>query len=460
MKKAIKCTCFVLIFIAVLTYVSSVISFKGEGSAYTMTQFYRQDEDSIDVLVLGSSHAYVDINPAVLWKEYGIAAYDMGGSIQPMWSSYHYLVEALKTQHPRLIILEGYCLFPRDMYERLVIIANNYGLKWSHNRLDALKASTQTWEYMDYLLTFNQTHNRYNDLSEEDFRSGKGDPLSGSWKGYVNTTSIASFDRPDVTDITESTDLDPKIETYYRKILALAQKSNIPIAVVISPYANITDESQAVYNRGAEIADEYGVNFYNFNLDYDICNLDFSTDCAEDGSHLNYLGATKYTKALGDILIQDYPDQYVDRRGDDRYASWDLNSTYYDRTIYNLQISRAENIPAAISLASDDNYTILLSISQENEDSAALCAALSENGIELGATTGAWLINGSSQTAENLRDFPWHSEPVKYDDLLVTHTGTDYQFILDGTDYNAVESGTNLLIYDKMTASVVTTIGF
>ncbi len=75
-----------------------------------MDAFRNLEEDSLDILVLGSSHAYVDINPAVLWSEYGIAAYDLCGSNQPMWNTYYYLKEALKTQTPKVVVLEAYCV--------------------------------------------------------------------------------------------------------------------------------------------------------------------------------------------------------------------------------------------------------------------------------------------------------------------------------------------------------------
>lgn len=455
MKRAIQCTCFALILIVILTYVSSVLSFKGGDSTYCMTKFYDQDEDTVDVLVLGSSHAFMDINPAILWEEFGIASYDLCGSIQPMWSSYHYLVEALKTQHPRLIVLEGLCLYPRDMYEQFVIVSNNYGLKWSRNRIEALRNSTVSREFADYLIEFNQSHGRYSDLSEADFRTDQGNPLYANWKGFTYTTFVAEFDRPDLSNITEGMELDTRIETYYRKILELARDKGIPLAVVISPYVIVTEESQQTYNRAAEIAAEYGVSFYNFNLDYDRCDLDFDTDFAEDGSHLNYLGAAKYTRALGETLIQDYPDSYIDRRGDGHYASWARNSEYYERMIWNLQFGQADSIPAAVALAKDEDYIVILAISEENEESEALCSSLQDIGVALDAHSGVWTWTGGSTSPERVTGFPMHIEMVEYDDLLITSDGGEYRLLLDGNDYTKAPGGTSLIIYDQKTASVV-----
>lgn len=438
-----------------MTYVSSVLSFKEDGNTYNMTKFYEQDEDTVDVLILGSSHAFMDINPAVLWEEYGIAAYDLGNGNQQPWNSYYQLVEALKTQHPRLIILEAYYLFKHIDVDEYIVVSGNYGLKWSRNRIESIKASAPEGQFWSYLLTYNHIHGRYTDLTEADFRSNRGNPLYEDWKGYRNLTYTVAFDRPDVTGVTESTDLDNKSETYYRKILELAQESNIPIAVIASPYAGITDWEQAYFNRIAEIAAEYDVHFYNFNLDYDSYDLDFATDIP-DSAHLNYLGAAKYSKYLGEILVRDYPEQYVDRRGDARYVSWERNANYYERSVYDLQIAQQKDIADAIAMANDENYTILLSMSGASDE---LTDSLGEMGINLDAQNGVWIIAGDTKASNRVGEFPYHIEPVKYDDILITNDGNTYHFLLDGDDYTTQEGGVNLLIYDQTTASVVTTLG-
>ena len=40
-----------------------------------MEIFYEQEKNSIDVIFYGSSHVYSDINPAVLWREAGVASF-------------------------------------------------------------------------------------------------------------------------------------------------------------------------------------------------------------------------------------------------------------------------------------------------------------------------------------------------------------------------------------------------
>ena len=75
MKNVGKAVCFLGLLLLMLMGCSQILQFKYMDGLYHMKAFYELEEDSLDVLVLGSSHAYEDINPAVLWKEQGIAAY-------------------------------------------------------------------------------------------------------------------------------------------------------------------------------------------------------------------------------------------------------------------------------------------------------------------------------------------------------------------------------------------------
>ena len=51
---------------------------NGEGILYTMKGFYDLDDDTIDVMFLGSSSVYRTISPMILWEDYGITSYDYG----------------------------------------------------------------------------------------------------------------------------------------------------------------------------------------------------------------------------------------------------------------------------------------------------------------------------------------------------------------------------------------------
>ena len=141
-KTAVKFIAGALILCVLLWQANRVLAVKYDDGIYSVAKFYELEDNSVDVLILGSSHAYMSFNTGVLWREQGISSYLLTASAQPLWNSYYYLKEALKTQTPKLIVLEGYRLLEEEEYQSAgFVIKSTYGLKWSRNRIDAIKAS-------------------------------------------------------------------------------------------------------------------------------------------------------------------------------------------------------------------------------------------------------------------------------------------------------------------------------
>ena len=106
LKRALCLILALLIALGGLWYVDRVLRLKRVDGILTMQNFYAQRENTVDVLLIGNSHSGTNVDTATLWREQGIASYNLWGGVQPLWNSYHFLVEALKYQTPKLVILE------------------------------------------------------------------------------------------------------------------------------------------------------------------------------------------------------------------------------------------------------------------------------------------------------------------------------------------------------------------
>ncbi len=328
-RSAIRITCFLCILCLVLLSVCHLLKPKNDDGIYDMELFYELPEDSVEVLVLGSSHAYCGFNTGVLWREQGIPAYILAGSQQPMWNSYHCLIEALKYQKPSLVVLEGYMTYIDTPYrDDSMVIRNTYGMRWSRNKIEAIKASAPKERWIDFLLAYTQYHTRYNDLTSADILPYRGDVMYENWKGTTLKFNTEEKETPQVADVTERDPLEPRTEEYYRKIIELCRDENVPLLIVLTPYAT-TPEKQMRFNTAADIAAEYGVPFIDYNLLYEECGMDFATDMADDG-HLNALGAAKFTSVFGQYLAENYA--IPDHRDDEKYETWEKDAEYiYER---------------------------------------------------------------------------------------------------------------------------------
>ena len=98
-----------LLFLAVSIYlITTVLRFKSPHGIDQKDGLYWQPEDSIDLVLLGSSHIHCGGNTVVLWEHYGIPAYDYSSAEQPLWMTYYYLQEFLKYQDPEIVFLDLY----------------------------------------------------------------------------------------------------------------------------------------------------------------------------------------------------------------------------------------------------------------------------------------------------------------------------------------------------------------
>ena len=464
-KTVIRISCFLILLATVLNITNHIFKVKYGDGIYGCTKFYELKDNTVDVLFLGSSHAFEDFNTGVLWSDYGMAAYILAGSDQPLWNTYYYLKEALKTQKPELIVLEGYLTtYQQEYIKDSKIIKNNFGLKWSGDKIDSIKVSAPEERWGEFLLEYVQYHNRYTELSSEDFLPDQGKALYHDWKGFGCNMNTSELENRDVSYVTERMPLYQKTETYYRKIIELAQKNNIPITVIISPYAEITEEEQKLYHTAEGIAAEYGVDFKNYNLCYQEAELDFTTDAA-DGAHLNYKGNQKFSRVVGEYLKNKY--DISDRRGDSRYLSWENNAEFIKEQINNQILTETSDMGSFLSQADNGNYSYIISIDGRchsgMEDVKAIIDAFhisgdSHQGIWYTDMDGEIWYSGREEAEKYIKPDGhdicmrrvWREDTADYANTL----------IVDNVEYKKVTNGVNITIYSDVTQTIVDSVGF
>ena len=467
MKKTfIRITIFLLLLFLVLHYANSIFAFKYGDGIYSLKKFYDLEDNTVDVLVLGSSHAFEDVNTGILWEEHGIASFILAGSMQPTWNTYYYLEEALKTQTPKLIILEAFMTtYDSEYSDDSRIIKNTYGLKWSEDKIEAIKVSSPKDRWFEFLFSYAQYHTRYSSLSKEDFFKNQGTPLFENWKGFGSNMATAELDTPNVNAVTERKDMSEKTEMYYRKIIELTLKKDIPLLIVVSPYAGITETEQSVYNTASDISAEYGIDFINYNLLIDEIEIDFSHDVADVG-HLNYRGNQKYTHALGEYIVNNY--NIPDRRNNKKYKTWEFDSQYIFAQIKNQQLLESTDISTIIECMNSQEYLLFVSVDGNCNTAAPDMAVFFDTlGIPRDKGSEIWYINnkngilytsGAEPSRETFR-LNYHDVGLSriFDESLQKYVNS---VVIDKVQYQKVVNGVNITIYNPITQSVVDSFGF
>ena len=231
----------------ILFMLSKILVLKSEDGINQFDAFYKQPENSIDVLFVGSSKVYCDIATGVLWENHGIASFDLGGAEAPAWVSYYQLKEALKTQRPKVICYEASvaAMYPSILCQSDEWASDNsYGMKWNSNRTEQLRANSETEEsYRTRLNPFNVMHGRYNDLNENDFTNIRN---TARYKGFDPRSKIVEMETPDISGVTDTEPVSEKAEEYIRKIIQLAKSEDIPIILFASPCDAVEEEQQII----------------------------------------------------------------------------------------------------------------------------------------------------------------------------------------------------------------------
>lgn len=366
---------------AILVVTTNVLILKSEDGLSQIESMYKQKDDTVDVIFLGSSQAYCNINTGVLWDEYGMSAFDLGGAEAPTWNSYYYLKEALKTQNPKIVALEvsTMALQPFEYQYYAWIEDNHYGMKWNENRIDSLKISTPEDEFLDYLFPLGAMHGRYNNLSKNDFVDENN---TINYKGFDPRETIVPTEVPDISGVTELGEVPEKHLNYYYKIIELCKEENIPLVIIKAPYA-VSEDEQKVYNLIFDIAEQNGVPYIDFNKCYAEMGLDFETDMA-DSSHVNMSGNYKYSKYLGQRIKEMV--SLEDHRGDARYASWEADAMAHRTERENANLRNAKSNAEFVRLLNNPDFLAVITLSpstsvSEGKIDEDVILALEEMGV-------------------------------------------------------------------------------
>ena len=318
----IRLPIFVVITAAVLMYAIYVLTPKYDYGVCSIMNLYRQPKDTIDVLALGTSQTYGGLNTNIFWEEYGIASYNLATAEMAYWVGYFYLVEALKTQHPKLVLLDTKAsTYPDDTNRHGRIILGTYGILSPKERIAAIKECTGGENVLSYVLAFPEIHGYWSDTTLESFilpptNAGRG----VTWKGYIEQDETEKHERPSFVWTATKMAVNEHEMEYFRKILELCEQEGIPVMLVSYPYPDYANDHMYV-NGLYKVAEEYGVSGINYN-DPDLrFGLRYSSHFA-DWQHLNLKGSANFSRKLAEDILANY--DIPDRRGDEAYASYDI----------------------------------------------------------------------------------------------------------------------------------------
>lgn len=298
-----------------------------------MDQYKRLERDCVDLLCVGSSHAYTSCNTEVLWNRFGIPAFCISGPSQPVSNSYYYIKWALKTQKPKVVLLEASCMTtPYSDYE----YGNVVNIAWmpqSLQRQVVLRETIDENNQKNLQWNIVYFHNHWKSLTNSDYQYLFHNKRPNT-KGFNPWWDYNRYeDQITHWDPTKKAQPNPDSIKYVDQIISLCQDNGIQLVVYVSSH-NLSEDTYQQLNWYKEYLSEQGIAFIDgVSLSEDL-GIDPETDNCN--SHIAYGGSVKLSNYIGEWLISN--GYLVDRRGNEKYSLWESNAHYFENTreIYSL----------------------------------------------------------------------------------------------------------------------------
>lgn len=295
-----------------------------------IAEMYREKVD-YDVLFLGSSTVYSSVSPVSLYENFGITSYVGASSSQTPWQSYCVLKEALKINKPSLVAVDiGFMMVEDDYSEESSNRKLFDGMRPGLNKYRGIKDSITDVESMiSYALPVLRFHDRYKDLSFDDFKYAFYKP-GITYNGYIMNVNYSQEELGPYFSMAEAEDRPfyDRNRYYLQAIIDTCKENGIDVMLMKVP--SYTPKWGPKYEEYMTMmANDNGIGYFNFDNYINPSTFDWAIDSPDGGSHLNLFGAEKFALYLGDTITSGY--KLPDRRSDAKIdAIWSKKVDRYE----------------------------------------------------------------------------------------------------------------------------------
>lgn len=315
-----KALCFCLVTVLLFNFLSTLFTPKWLENRWspskTAKTYYDIEDNTLNTLMVGSSVSAAAVDPMQLYKDYGISTYNMSLMTEPTMGSYYWMLEMLKNQKPKVVIMEIKTVGRKSNKEEKKARKSYDYMRWGENKIHYAKDTLRVYKSAkkwDYLFPMSMYHNRWSELESDDWDFAFGNYKANA-RGFCFLNKRCSDTNPEKADY-KGIEIDSNKKSSYTfnkvnkkyldKIIDKCAKEKIKLVMIKTPD---TAWKTASYNYINQIAKEHkGVEYIDFNEPsiMESIGFDYGED-AEDAVHINIKGAKKVTKYLGEYISKKY----------------------------------------------------------------------------------------------------------------------------------------------------------
>jgi len=366
-RNIIKTMAFICILTILFQYVQKVMIFKTLNywaDIATVQDLYKLEKNSIDVVNIGGSNALTSFAPMELYENYGISAYNLGTTYQPVFISYYLLEELLKYQSPKVLFFDitnsYYINTPEFSYRQTID-----NMRWSSTKISAITEHVKHPEaasLVSYFFPIAQYHSNWKTFSQKDFLLYNEDVDDLYSMGYYMWPGMGDIEYSGtIRDESQYHDFDNDGVPYFSMILELCENNDIDVILYNTP-RDWWDQSQS--NFFIKKAEQIGIPYFDFNYQNILQEIDyqFPLDHA-DRAHPNVRGAVKITGYFGRYLNENYV--LPDHRGDINYSFLEEELQDYNCKKENQLLLLQTDLSSYLDFVKNSHYTVFISVKDE-----------------------------------------------------------------------------------------------
>lgn len=454
LKSILTGLCFLAIFAVFFLVTQELLRDKWTEGEYNVTTkvkgFYAEPADTIDVVFVGSSQMYADMAPGVLFEQYGISSYDFCANEQPLWVSYSYIREAVRTQHPKVIVLDVFTVYGDTYAEEGVTHINLDDLPMNANKIEAIQNSVPKELCYSFFFPIAKYHNTWSDLSQAKWETAfysQRDPNKG-YSPFVFAGTYEKQAKEEVKAQQEKQTIPAMSLEWLEKINALCKAEDVALVLTKTPNGNA--EREKFYNTVEALAREWELPFVNMN------------EILDGQAHINVIQARKVSEYMGEYLNKHY--ELPDHRGEEAYASYEKAALLFRRNEKKCEVLQAQSLRDYFQILKDENYVVLIASKNtgNNAFSGEDCRAVNEAlGLHCSLQDNSGMgylaiVDGGRVCYESGAGAVTDDVTLDVDSLQINMhsdgnlTDGKSSIVVNGTDFSMDCDGFNIAVYDKV----------
>lgn len=317
-KKQIFKILLMIVILAILICSTNFIlcrQLNSQSDSIRVKNFYKLEEKSLDMILIGASTTYTNYSAPLAWKEFGYTSYSLGTNMAPMSLSKSMIKEVRKTQNPKVFVIDINGVLYNDEQE-----TREGGLRlWldnmpnSQNKRDTIKELVSKKDQLSYQIPFLKYHSNWPRFFESVKASVEElteiDNVNLASAGMQGNSKIDP--QRDYVDIKQFNKIAPMHKLsgeHLKDLLEYCRKENLTNVIFTNMpryYSKKMLPERGRNNAAKALIKEYGYECLDMDEYVDEIGLNPETDFYNP-NHLNIYGQRKLTSYLGNLLNERY----------------------------------------------------------------------------------------------------------------------------------------------------------